>query len=283
MCPPLLDLLATYDVRASFFSVMGSDANLVEIVRLRLLADRSNKSPLNVTAKGGPARIAAAALIPRGVGRADPGLLRRIVAQGHELQPHGWSHIQWQRTIDAIDVDAHLRLALRHYAQILGRPATGFASPGRTFNDRALQAFDTAGLHYVGDMDGVAPFRPAGHRHLQLPITLFETIAQMRRRGLDDAAIVARYLSHIAEREHYCCLYEHPDDLGAGELRIFACVFAHLRPRVRPSAVAWHGTRDTRPDRRARPRVMVTRRMTSDSAAVGHEMTSDSAAVGHET
>lgn len=229
--PPLLDLLAAHEVRASFFSVMGSDANLHEIVRLRLLADRSNRSPLNVAAKGGLVRIAAAALVPRGVGRSNPGLLRRIVAQGHELQPHGWSHIQWQRNIDAIDVDAHLRLALQHYEQILGRPATGFASPGRTFNDRALHAFDAAGLRYVGDMDGRAPFRPAGHRHLQLPITLFETIAQMRRRGLDDDAIVALYLSHIDEREHYCCLYEHPDDLGAGELRIFARVFAHLRSR----------------------------------------------------
>lgn len=208
---------------------MGPEANLVEIVRLRFLAGDENKAKLNVAAKGGITKLALAALFPRGVGYRNPALLRDIVARGHELQPHGWKHIQWQRNLDNIDVRRHLRLAMGHLQQITGTRPVGFASPGRSYNDAALDAFDEAGLLYVGDMDGDGPFRPAGRKHLQLPVTRFETIAQMRRRGLDDDAIATTYLDDIAANTDYCCLYEHPDDLGPAELAIFDRVFSEVR------------------------------------------------------
>lgn len=227
--PPLLDLLDRHGIRATFFCVMGPEANLAEIVRLRLLADRDRKSPLNVSARGGALQVARAALLPRGVGHRNPERLRAIVGRGHELQPHGWSHIQWQRNLDAIDVEVHLGRACEAYRRVTGAWPRGFASPGRTCNDRALAAFDAAGLDYAGDLDGQQPFRPAGHRHLQLPITRFETIAELRRRGLDDDGIVATYLADIDANPDYCCLYEHPDDLRAPELELFDRVFARVR------------------------------------------------------
>lgn len=229
--PPLLDLLDEHGMRATFFCVMGPEATLAEIVRLRFLAPKDAKSPLNVGAKGGLFKLGLAALAPRKVGIANPDRLRQIVVRGHELQPHGWSHIQWQRNLDAIDVREHLRRAMATQESIIGRPVTGFASPGRSCNDEALRAFDDAGLTYGGDLDGDAPFVPDGHRHLQIPITRFETIAQLRRRGLDDDAIAASYLDHVDERPDFCCLYEHPDDLDDAGLAIFGEVFRGVRER----------------------------------------------------
>jgi peptidoglycan/xylan/chitin deacetylase (PgdA/CDA1 family) len=246
--PPLLDLLDAAGIRATFFCVMGPEANLYEIVRLRLLADRSRKSPLNVRAKGGALAVAKAALFPRRVGIANPDLLRQIVARGHELGPHGWSHIRWQRDLEAIDVEEHLRRSLAAHERIIGKPALGFASPGRTCNPRALRAFDEAGLLYAGDLDGLRPFRPEGLRHLQLPITRFETIAQMRARGLTDDEIVATYVGDLDANPEYCCLYEHPDDLDDRGLGIFERVFAEVSERfpapvtLAEVAAAW-GTR----------------------------------------
>ena len=230
---------------------MGREANLVEIVRLRLLADRSRKSPLNVEAKGGMLSIAKAALLPRAVGSGNAGLLREIVARGHELEPHGWSHIQWQRNLEHIDVRRHLRLALDHHREATGRDAVGFASPGRTWNEAALKAFDEAGLLYAGDMDGEAPFRPDGHSHVQLPITRFETMAEMRRRGLGDDQIVKTYITDL-DRD-YCCLYEHPDDVG---------------DRSWPSSTSCSSTSGRRawsrsPSRRSPPRSRTARRAQS--------------------
>jgi peptidoglycan/xylan/chitin deacetylase (PgdA/CDA1 family) len=232
--PPLLDLLDAAGIRATFFCVMGPEANLWEIVRLRLLADRDRKSPLNVEAKGGALRIAKAALLPRGVGAKNPALLREIVDRGHELGPHGWSHIQWQRNLESIDVREHLHRSLEAYEAVIGAPPIGFASPGRTCNAEALEAFDEAGLAYAGDLDGTVPFRPAGYRHLQLPITRFETIAQMRSRGLPDDAIVDAYIGDLETNPEYCCLYEHPDDLDEAGLSIFERVFAHVRANLEP-------------------------------------------------
>ncbi|MEX1178974.1 MAG: polysaccharide deacetylase family protein [Nitriliruptor sp.] len=245
--PPLLDLLDEHGIRATFFCVMGPEANLAEIVRLRFLAPREAKSPLNVGAKGGVAKLALAALAPRKVGIGNPDRLRDIVARGHELQPHGWSHIQWQRNLDAIDVREHLRRAIRTQETIVGAPVTGFASPGRSCNEDALRAFDEAGLVYGGDLDGEVPFVPAGHDHLQIPITRFETIAQMRRRGLSDEQIVASYLDHVDERRQFTCLYEHPDDLDDAGLAIFGEVFRGVRERglepvtLSEVASAWRG------------------------------------------
>lgn len=231
--PPLLDLLDRHGLPATFFVVMGREAHLGEIVRLRLLAPKHTKSTLNVAAKGGVLRVARAALLPRGVGSRHPDLLREVVRRGHELQPHGWSHIRWQRDLARTDVTRHLRLAREAVAAATGREPDGWASPGRSSDDRVLAALDAAGVRYAGDLDGTAPFVPAGRRHVQLPVTRFETIAQMRARGLTDDQVVATYLGDVDAHPEYCCLYEHPDDLGPAELAVFDRVFAGVRERGR--------------------------------------------------
>jgi peptidoglycan/xylan/chitin deacetylase (PgdA/CDA1 family) len=227
--PPLLDLLDRHGLPATFFVVMGREAHLGEIVRLRFLAPKHMKSRLNVAAKGGMLRVARAALLPRGVGHRHPGLLRDVVRRGHELQPHGWSHIQWQRNLAAIDVPRHLGRARRALADVTGALPDGWASPGRSSDQRVLDALDDAGVRYAGDLDGDEPFVPPGHTHLQLPVTRFETVAQMRARGLSDDQVVDTYLDDVARHPSYCCLYEHPDDLGPTELDVFDRVFAAVR------------------------------------------------------
>ncbi|MDP9417554.1 MAG: polysaccharide deacetylase family protein [Actinomycetota bacterium] len=227
--PPLLDLLDSHGIRATFFVVMGHEAHLGEIVRLRFLAPKETKARLNVAAKGGIVRVARAALLPRGVGHRHPGLLRDVIRRGHELQPHGWSHIQWQRNLHCVDVPRHLRLAREALTSVTGREADGWASPGRSSDEGVLRALDEAGVRYAGDLDGEEPFVPCGHAHLQLPVTRFETIAQMRARGLSDDRIVATYLDDVAGHPSYCCLYEHPDDLGPAELAVFDRVFTTVR------------------------------------------------------
>lgn len=229
--PPLLDALDEAGIRATFFCVMGREANLAEIVRLRFLASKHTKSPLNVAAKGGLAKIATAALRPRSVGAANPQRLVEVVSRGHELGPHGWSHIQWQRNLANIDVADHLRRSIGAYEAAVGESPVGFAAPGRSCNDAALAAYDAAGLAYAGDLAGDRPFRPDGYRHLQLPITRFETIAQLRRSGSSDDDIVATYLADIDTNPDYCCLYEHPDDLDEAGLAIFRRVFAGVNER----------------------------------------------------
>lgn len=226
--PPLLDLLGRHDLPATFFVVMGREAHLGEIVRLRLLAPKASKSPLNVAAKGGRLAVLRAALLPRAVGSGHGDLLREIVARGHELQPHGWSHIRWQRDLPALDAADHLDRARAALGSATGVEPDGWASPGRSCDERVLTLLDDRGVRYGGDLDGTSPFVPPGHRHLQLPVTRFETIAQMRARGLADDEIAATYLRDVVDNPDYCCLYEHPDDVGPAELAIFDTLFGEV-------------------------------------------------------
>ena len=231
--PPLLELLDDFGIKATFFCVMGREANLHEIVTLRLMAPAESKSKLNVQAKGGATSILKAALRPRWVGSRNPRHLLEIVERGHELQPHGWSHIRWQRSLDRIDVADHLRRALDSLEEVTGERPTGWAAPGRTTSAAALEAIDEAGLLYAGDLDGEGPFVPDGHRHVQLPITRHETIAEMRQRGLSDDEIVISYLRDIDDNPDYCCIYEHPDDLGPAEHGILRILFTEVRRQGR--------------------------------------------------
>lgn len=224
----LLDLLDRHRLRATFFVVMGREATIPEIVRLRLLAPADSKSPLNVAAKGGAAAVIKAAVLPRRVGTGRPDALRDIVRRGHELQPHGWSHIQWQRGLAGIDPADHLRRARAALVPVLGELPDGWASPGRSIDARGLAAMDAAGLRYAGDLPGDEPFVPAGRSTWQLPISHFETIAQMRARGLSDDEVLDTWLTVIHDRPEYCCLYEHPDDLTAREIALFGRLMAAL-------------------------------------------------------
>ena len=222
--PPLLDLLDKYGLRATFFCVMGTDPSIPEIVRLRLRAKKTEKpagsGPHAVGLKWRQLRkILYTLLRPRRVGSGHEDLLRQIAARGHEVYPHGWSHIQWQRNLDRIDAQEHLDLCIRSHREIFGIAPAGFASPGRVVNETALGAFDTMGFQFSGDLDGKAPFYPEGRACMQIPVTWFVTIDELRGGGLADGEIAEALAGHVLERE-FSVLYEHPDNIYGAELAV---------------------------------------------------------------
>lgn len=243
---PLLKVLDKYDAKATFFCVMGRDANLAEIAKLRLL----RRPPLNgrpiyqepdpvrltvePTKEPGrssfwrhPAKIAYTMSYPRRVGSGHPDILRQIRDAGHEVYPHGWSHIQWQRNIDQIDVRKHVRLCIEAYQSIFDETPVGFASPGMVFNNSTLDAFDEYGLQFAGDMPGSAPFRPPGRHCLQIPVTTRRTISWLSWKGYSQNDIVDMLFEHIATTS-YSVIFDHPDNMGSSELHILAILLERL-------------------------------------------------------
>jgi len=227
--PAVLNLVEAYGIRCTFFCVMGPEANILDILFLRFLKRGVQKGTIQTKQKGGFVYLLRTALFPRGVGCGNADVLRSIVSRGHEVQPHGWKHIQWQRNLENIDVREHLEKVVATYESIFSYPPTGFASPGRACNREVLRALDELGIQYAGDMDGDVPFRPEGFRHLQIPVTHFKTIAEMRAEGMDSEDIVDFYLSEIASRPEFCCFYEHPDNLFESDFAILRKVYQHIR------------------------------------------------------
>jgi len=226
--PALLDVLDEFNVRATFFCVMGPEANAIDVLRLRFLKRGIRKGKLRAKRKGGPAYLVCAALFPKWVGARNPERLLEITRRGHEVQPHGWKHIQWQRDLAGINVRHHLRKAVNAYRAVFGEPPMGFASPGRVYNRQTLEMMDEFGFAYAGDMDGDQPFRPEGCRHLQIPVTMFRTIDEMRDEGMSDDGIVDRFIHEIETRKDFCCFYEHPDNLFDSEFAILRRVYRYI-------------------------------------------------------
>jgi peptidoglycan/xylan/chitin deacetylase (PgdA/CDA1 family) len=227
--PPLLDLLEEHGLRATFFCVMGEEPNFWEVLRLEVLGGSGARSALE--RRGGLLQGVWDVLTPEAVGHQHPEQLREIIDRGHELEPHGWSHIRWALDLDGIEVEEHLRLALRHHEEIVGHRAVGFASPGGRWDEDALRAFDAVGLRYAADMEGDEPFRPPGYEHLQLPVTRSETLSEMKDRGLDDDDIVGTVLGDIETHPDYCCIRNQVDDLDEGGLRILDRILRVVRER----------------------------------------------------
>jgi peptidoglycan/xylan/chitin deacetylase (PgdA/CDA1 family) len=225
---PLLDLLDRWGMKATFFCVMGPEPHLLDIIRFRLL-DRSPKQSIVLAERGGLAKLIKSVLLPGGVGFKHPSYFREIVARGHEVQPHGWKHILWQRNFQNLDIREVISRIKEEYIKIMGVPPQGFSSPGRVYSATSMRVLDEAGFLYQADMDGEAPFRPPGYCHWQVPVTFYRTFRRLRGEGLTDTQISTLICQHLSEARDYACLYEHPESLFEPDYRILETVFEHIR------------------------------------------------------
>jgi peptidoglycan/xylan/chitin deacetylase (PgdA/CDA1 family) len=228
--PPLLDVLDEFGAKATFFCVMGPEAHLGDLVQYRLLS-RMPRRKFRVRRRGGVWRTLRSVAFPGRVGCGHADRLRAIRDRGHEVQPHGWKHITWQRGLRHLDVGVELQKIVREYTGIFCTPPLGFASPGRTHTPESMKRLDEAGFLYHGDLDGPAPFRPTGARHWQIPITLFTTIGELFDIGLSGSEVKAHLTGHLYPGRAFACLYNHPEELFERELEVLREILADVRDR----------------------------------------------------
>ena len=101
----LLDRLARDRIRASFFVSMGPDNSGKAIRRLftsRGFAGKMLRS--NALRLYGVRTALSGTLLPASqIARSFPDVLRRIVAEGHELGVHGYDHVYWHDHLLTLD------------------------------------------------------------------------------------------------------------------------------------------------------------------------------------
>jgi peptidoglycan/xylan/chitin deacetylase (PgdA/CDA1 family) len=178
--PRLLELFRGLDVRASFFITMGPDRSGVAIRRAwrpSFLLKMLRTNPFRLY--GIRTLLSGTVLPAQPVGAGAPTLLRDVVAEGHEVAPHGWDHVTWQDRIDRLSVDAlraDLTAAARAFEDALGIRPSASAAPGWRTNLRALTVQEEMGFHYASDVRGGTVFRPRGESGLlktvQIPTTM---------------------------------------------------------------------------------------------------------------
>lgn len=178
--PRLLSSFARHEVRATFFVSFGPDnagKAVWNVVRRRGFLQKMVRT--RAPALYGVRTILSGTLLPsRPIGTAFPDLLRRIVAEGHEVASHAWDHRLWQDHVDRLSAERirdELRRAFDAFADALGAPPRAVAAPAWFATPTSLRVQDDLDLDYASDMRGGPPvfvdYDGYASRTLQIPTT----------------------------------------------------------------------------------------------------------------
>jgi polysaccharide deacetylase family protein (PEP-CTERM system associated) len=186
------------------------------------------------------------------IAEREPGLIRRIVAGGHELASHGVAHIRADRQSPA-EFLADITRARTMLEDIGGTPVRGYRAASLSIGRGNLWAFDClveAGYHYSSsiypgrhDIYGMpeAPrfaYRPiAGSDFIELPITTVERFGMRLPSG---GGGYFRLLPYVLSRANMrrvnrvdarpCIFYCHPWEIDPAQPRLDGL---SMRTRIR--------------------------------------------------
>lgn len=199
--------------------------------------ERSTRRVLDLFAAAG---IRATCFVLGWVAEREPGLVRAIVAAGHELASHGYAHQKVSgQTPRAFRADVARARALLE--DLGGVPVRGYRAPSFSIGPDQWWAFDVlaeTGHDYSSsvypishDHYGVAgaprtPFRPTDGRLIEIPIA---TLALGRRLPCGGGGyfrllpyVWSRYLlgRHVRREQLPATFYFHPWEIDSGQPRV---------------------------------------------------------------
>lgn len=113
--------------------------------------------------------LKATFFVPGRVAERHPEQVKRILAAGHEVAAHGYTHRSPTELTEQEEKD-ELGEALATL-RALGADPVGYRSPSWDFSDNTLKLLQAAGLRYSSNMmDDVRPYRHAGCDIVELPV-----------------------------------------------------------------------------------------------------------------
>jgi len=196
--PTLLRLLDQHLVCASFFVTLGPDRSgraILQALRPGFLAKMRRTGAARVY---GWRTILSGTLLPARRMANLAGVMRAIVAAGHEMAVHGYDHRGWQDRLHRMSEPAVRRgmtQAVEDYRRVIGRPPEGFGAPGWQCSPASLRLLDELGFVYASDTRGRGPFYPRVEgrrlRTLQLPTTLPTLDEMLGLDGMDGEGFAA--------------------------------------------------------------------------------------------
>jgi len=188
-----------------------------------------------------------------------PGLIRRIVEQGHELASHGWDH-QRVFTMDANAFAADLARTRETLEQAGGVAVTGYRAPSFSIDRRTPWAHRVLAEQGYAYSSSVAPVhhdhygwpeaprfahRPLADANLiEVPVTVANVAGRKLATGggffrLLPAALTTFAIRQVTDQGHAAIFYFHPWEIDPGQPRVAnASARSKLRHYSRLGAMA---------------------------------------------
>jgi undecaprenyl phosphate-alpha-L-ara4FN deformylase len=204
--PRLMEILDSFDIKATFYFSMGPD-NSGKAIR-RIFTRKGFLSKMLRTRApamyGFKTLLYGTLLPPPQIASSLPDVLRMTAAHGHEVGIHCWDHVRWHDYLPKMSRDAvraELEKAGSLYREIMGRRAETTAAPGWTVSSFSLEMQDDMNLRYCSDSRGYSPYYPVvGGRKfstLQIPTTLPTMDELLGSDGISANTINDYYLSQV--------------------------------------------------------------------------------------
>jgi peptidoglycan/xylan/chitin deacetylase (PgdA/CDA1 family) len=238
--PRLLDCLARRRVPASFYVSMGPDNSGKAIRRFftrKGFATKMLRS--NAVRLYGLRTALYGTLLPAPeIARSFPEVLRRTVAEGHELGVHGNDHVYWHDfalTLSEPAVAREIDAAIGTFQEIIGGFPAGFAAPGWQCGKALLAALERRPFTYQSSTRGERPYRARVEdveaRLPEIPTTL-PTVDELLGQGVEGERLVEIYERSLGDTG-LAVLTVHAEVEGGPYAAFFDRLLERLSGRVR--------------------------------------------------
>jgi undecaprenyl phosphate-alpha-L-ara4FN deformylase len=181
--PRLLSLLRENDLRATFFLSIGPDASgraVLQILKNPLFLKKMIRSRA-ARLYGFRTALYGTLLPSPKIALSFPDLVRRIMAEGHEVQFHAWDHRRWQDELTVRPEDwvrYWFKSGMDGFERLTGKRPTSFGAPAWLIDDRVLSIVRHLRLDYLSCTRASTPFIHEGADLIEIPSDLpcFEEI-----------------------------------------------------------------------------------------------------------
>jgi undecaprenyl phosphate-alpha-L-ara4FN deformylase len=175
--PRLLSLLRQEGIKATFFLSIGPDASgrallqvlknprfLKKMVRTRAASLYGFRTALYGTLLPSPM-----------IALSFPDLVRRIMAEGHEVQFHAWDHRRWQDELtDRPEswIREWFKRGIEGFEHLTGEKPAAFGAPAWLIDDRVISMLRDFPLSYLSCTRAKEPFIHEGTDLIEIPSDL---------------------------------------------------------------------------------------------------------------
>ena len=201
--PRLLDSLSELAIKGTFYLSMGPDASGLAVLQL-LKNPRFLKKMLRSNAPGlyGFKTALYGILLPSPmIALSFPELVRRIMAEGHEVQFHAWDHRRWQDGLPRRSeqwIRDWFDKGMTVFRNLTGQNASSFGAQAWLIDDRVLKIVGDYGFNYLSCTRAREPFLHEGLMIPEIPSDLpcFEELG-VKTAGENILSLLAKGGLHV--------------------------------------------------------------------------------------